>query len=340
MSKKGEQNKSRQNEDDTSKNKKLKAIYNSQPRLTKLGFDIPPVSNFETFNLKEGVTLIEGNKIKNGPKIQASIDLSNLTLLSNPPMHLRMTKQEFLNITRSGNLNKSEQSQKQGQNNKTSRRDEPVGQQQPTGKQNKTLYPDDSASMMNMRYNEMSKSQNDSNNFLGKLQAKSLQGSIKVHDPNVFMQSLNDDMREDDVSASIGGGNAAKANMQNKTTYEAAHGNPNDQFNLSMLKSLHDVTKVSADNLILPRIVQREPMQKIIKSTLGFLPKHPRGRLTEVAFFNVSSTEHLPGPAYGKIMGHGYNKGYNPNQNLEKINIEQILDKLHNNSITSNHQQI
>lgn len=76
----------------------------------------------------------------------------------------------------------------------------------------------------------------------------------------------------------------------------------------------------------MPPLVSTKPKAEELRTTLGILVKKPRDRMTYMAS-NALSFSHLPPPAVGRTIGHGFSSGYNLDN---PDTIETILEKINN----------
>jgi hypothetical protein len=87
------------------KSKQRKVAEQEKEFLNKLLQTAPPV--FDSFNPAPGVLLIEGGKTKQNPKLKQNFTMTDGTLsLSNSTGTIRLSRSEYLQITRGGNLSR------------------------------------------------------------------------------------------------------------------------------------------------------------------------------------------------------------------------------------------
>ncbi|KAL4497049.1 hypothetical protein ABPG72_002205 [Tetrahymena utriculariae] len=285
---------------------------------------------FEHFSMASGVTLIDANKQKAGPKFGANLDYSivnqtnlNRTLLDQSNS-IRMTKSEYNAITRAGNL---------------SRQNKQEGSTIDQDGQNQTELHGGAQGGLSFLLNDSKlKNYSQFNNSINQRQKRGSNptSQIKIADPSKLIETIHNlDQQNEDQLKELEQLKQQQNPKKSFSTSNILKMTPIDEFNMQIYQNKHVADKKS-DLLSLPPIPIPKPNEFLrAKQTLGFLPQNPRERAPKRVIVASISGKRLPPPGLGKTIGHGFDQGINPDK-LDSL--EGILEKIQNYSMLNGSQ--
>lgn len=256
---------------------------------------VPSPTIFDVFNAIPGVTLIEGGRTKTytGPKIEKSaFTIMNLSSNLNETNPIRISKNEYLQLTRGGNLSRS-----QNYSSSTTEKEKRQGK----------LFDDQAVKGNISKENLIQESHNISNasdlkdlNFqMNKSKQKkkrNKENNIEIKS-NKMLSSLVVEENDDTI-------NLPKL-LEKTEKNEEIFKTPVDEFNLQILRS-KDWGKTSTSSGFLPVLKgYSKPGNKEFEKTVGKKIKNPRDRVKKIQV--MEKEEHLGPPMIGKVAGHGIN---------------------------------
>lgn len=258
---------------------------------------IPSPTIFDNFNANPGVTLIEGGRTKTytGPKLEKSalniMSLSNNLNETNP---IRLSKNEYMQLTRGGNLSRS-------QNYSSSTNEKEKKQSKLYDEPTKNNISNTNLIQETQNASNMSEGLKDMNIQVSRLKHKKKDAkasNIKILS-NKMLHSLVEEI-DDTLSFPKVIEKIEKNEEITKT--------PIDEFNMHILRS-KDWGKSSNIGGFLPVLkIGFKPGSKEFERTLGKKAKNPRDRqLRGSNFKDEAGYGHLGPPMIGKVAGHGIN---------------------------------
>ena len=292
---KGEDDKNKK-KDKNALQKVLAPIPRPQQKTTiEQGKFIASPTIFDAFNANPGVTLIEGGRTKTftGTKQEKSaftiISLSTNLNETNP---IRLSKNEYMQLTRGGNLSRS-------QNYSSSTTEKEKKQGKLGDEPSKNILTRENM-IEGGNTSNISEGMKDLNIQMSRMKHKkhdSKENNIKVSS-NKMLSSLVEEVNLMDSMS-------FKGAMEKPEKKEEIYKTPIDEFNLHILRS-KDWGKSSTGSGFLPILKTGfKPASKDFERSLGKKAKNPRERA--IKGINLREGEYLGPPMIGMVAGHGIN---------------------------------
>ena len=243
----------------------------------------PPI--YDQFTLAPGVTLSMNGKLKVEPR-PITATLANIT---DPA--IRMSKTDYLNLTRTGNLSREGISKTLDVNNKMIN--------SKLGKINEELSYQSGLSKDIKEKKEKRK-----------LIKNEKIGEIKVTSA-IMIESMTNHLSEAEELEIIRRQQEEYKRRMEETQAKKEKSlltSPVDKFNMDIINSKDWGRSTFGSNMTATNTKQgsTKPTAKDITQTLGVMTKKPRDRDRVLANNNVNTTKRLPPPMVGKTIGHGF----------------------------------
>lgn len=242
----------------------------------------PPI--YDQFTLSPGVTLSMNGKLKVEPR-PITATLANIT---DPT--IRMTKTDYFNLTRTGNLSRDGISKTLDANSK-------LQMTQKLGKINE----------------ESSYQSGQSKDLLEKKNKKPKKieqiGNIKINSP-IMVENITNRITEKEEMELIRlqqEDYRRRMEEMNVKKEKSLLTSPIDKFNLEIISSKDWGRSTFGSNFStnVQKTNQTKPSEKVLTQSLGVMAKKPRERYLKNTDEN-NSRKRLPPPMIGKTIGHGF----------------------------------